>query len=111
MLDTPVTYDNDTVADTGRSGGAPLDGRNIQLAERLDEPEARNLVVGESVSGDNRSLLRGEPDRLGLGDQVTNCENESVRADHRPVADALGSQDRGREGLVRDLRMHEHDRP
>ncbi len=52
--------------------------RDIQSAERLDEPEAGLLVIGEDVAGHRAAIGRGEPDRLGFGDQIADGQDKTV---------------------------------
>ena len=85
-------------------------GATSEMTERQDESKAGDLVVSESMSGNHRSVVCREPDRFGLGDEVTHGEHEPVGPDDRSVADALGAQDRGGERLVRNFCMHQDDR-
>ncbi len=56
-----------------------------------------------------RGRRGGEPDRLGLGDQVADGEDEAVVADDDAVAGALGTEDRRGEGIFRNARLQSHD--
>ena len=87
-----VADDVHLVAGSHRGGRAAFEQRRAQIAQRLHQPEAARLVVGERMAGDDYAGVGGEPDRLRLGDQVAYGEHESVLADHHAVAQAFGTE-------------------
>ena len=87
-----------------------LHGRNIQPSQRQHETKARHLVVSERMAGNDRPVMGRQPDRFCFGDQVTNCEHQAIGADDDSVSHALCAEHRGREGFIRDLRVHLHHR-
>ncbi len=61
-------------------------------AERLHQAEAGLLVVAEHMTGRDAAVAEGQPDLLGLGDQIADRENDAVVADEDAVAGALGTE-------------------
>ncbi len=55
-------------------------------------------------------VIEMQPDRLGLGDQITDGENHAVLADQHPIARALGAERLGGEGVAWDDRVQSHHR-
>src|SRR5437762_13683351 len=56
------------------------------------------------------AVIRGEPDRLGLGDQVANSENQPVIADNHAAACTLGPEHRRGECVLGNFGAKRHDR-
>src|SRR6516164_4472777 len=81
-----------------------IDRRNVQFAQGLDETEAGLLVVGEDMTRYGTATGGGEPDRLGLGDEIADGQDEAVLADQYTAAGAFGAERPGREGVLRNRR-------
>src|SRR5579871_6813851 len=56
-------------------------GRNIQAAERLNQPETRRGVVAHGVAGHDHPVIGGQPDGARFSDQVADRQHQSVRID------------------------------
>ena len=102
--------DHDLLVERDHGGVAERQGRQIELRERLHQPEAGRLVVAEHVARHHAAVIEMQPDRLGLGDQVPDGEHHAVLADQHAVAGALGAERLGRERVARDDRMQPHHR-
>jgi hypothetical protein len=105
-----VPGNDDVLADAAGGGGPARERPHGELAERLHQAEARRLVVAERKRRHHHALVRGEPDRARLGDEVADGEDESVVPDHHAVADALRAEDLGGEGVLWDLGAKLHHR-
>jgi hypothetical protein len=101
-LDGPVhaVGEHDGIADPGLCRVAEIQRREPKMAKRLDEPEAGLLVVGERVRRDETPVLAGQPDFLGLGDQIADGEHQAILADDHAAALAAGAEHRGGEGVI-----------
>ena len=55
------------------------------------------------MAGNDASIMRREPDLVGLGDQVSDGEDKSVLADHDAAALAQGAEASGGEGIFGHL--------
>ena len=76
----------------GRGGRAAHgEHRQVELAERLHQAKTGLLIVGKHMAGNRLALVRGEPDRLGLHDEIANRQGH-VFADHDRIAAALRAQ-------------------
>ena len=62
------------------------------------------------MPGYDRTVIRGEPDRLGLGNQVADGDNQPVIADDDAAARALGAEYRRGERVLRNFGAQRHDR-
>jgi hypothetical protein len=98
--------DVDAVADRQRCGRTALQRRAAQPTQGQHQPEARDLVVGQRVALDGAAVVRGEPDRGRFGDQVADRQHQLavIDKDDDAVADALGAEDAGGEGVSESRR-------
>jgi hypothetical protein len=62
------------------------------------------------MAGNGAAVVRRQPHFLGLGDQVSDGQHETVGADHDTLAHALGPERIGRKGIGRNRRAQGHDR-
>jgi hypothetical protein len=60
--------------------------------------------MGEDMPWDGAAARRGEPDRLGFGDEVADRQNQPVLADQNTAAGALPAERAGGESVLRDRR-------
>ena len=109
MREAAAAGDDHRVAGRRARRGAELERGHAEPAERLDQAEAARLIVADHVRLRGRAAVGGEPDGLGLGDQIADRQHQPVRADHDAVAGARGAEDRGGERVVRDLRAQAQD--
>jgi hypothetical protein len=109
MRSPAVPGDHHLVADLAGGGGAALERRQLEAPERLHQPEAARLVVGERETRDGGAVVGRQPYRVRLGDQVADGEHEPV-ADHDAVAGALGAEDLRGESVLRHLGAQQHHR-
>ncbi len=105
-----LTDDDHAVAGLDARGRPAFERRQAELAERLDQPESGDEIVGERMAGNDRAVVAGEPDGLGLGDEIADREHEAVVADDDAIARPLGAEDRRGEGVLRYLRAQRHHR-
>ena len=98
--------DHDALADRRGARLADLERRHVELGQRLHQTEAGLLVVAEHMAGHRAAVVEREPDRLGLGDQIADGQNEAVAANEDAVAGALGAERLRREGVGRNDRAH-----
>src|SRR6267142_5186135 len=74
----------------------------VELGQRLHQAEAGLLVVAEHMPRDGAAVTQAEPDRLGLGDEIADGQDQTVLADENPVAGPLGAERLGAEGIARN---------
>src|SRR5580704_13841236 len=55
------------------------------------------------------AAFRGEPHRLGFGDQIADRQHQSILADQDPAAGAFGAERPGGEGILRHGRAQAED--
>src|SRR4030095_222735 len=63
------------------------------------------------MPGDHRAVDPREPDGLGFSDQIADREQQTVLADEHGIASAVGTEDRSRKGVLRNLGAQSYDRP
>src|SRR5437764_9036073 len=105
---------DDAVASPDPRFGAKLHRRHRKPPERLDQTESGLLVIGQHMPRDSPADARGEPDGLGLGDQIADRQDEAVLADQDAAAGPLGTQGPGGKSVFRDSGMkpqHGPERP
>ena len=61
------------------------------------------------MAGDDAPVLVGQPDFLGLGDEIADGQHQPVLADDDAAAFAQRAQCRRGEGIVGDRGAHGHD--
>ena len=83
---------------------ATIDGNSY------NEPVTMFLYWQNRVTGQRRAIRQGDPDRIGLGDQVTDGENQTVLADNDTAAGAFGAQHLGGVAVIGDIGAHSDDR-
>ncbi len=89
---------------------AEIDRLEVQASQRLDETKAGLLIIGEDMAWDGAAAHRGQPNRLGLGDQVADRQDQTVPADQYTAAGALGAERPGAEGVLRHRCPQAEDR-
>src|ERR1700740_1230095 len=62
------------------------------------------------MAGYGTAALRGEPNRLGLGDEIANRQNETISADQDTAAGTFDAQRPGGESVLRNLCPQADDR-
>jgi hypothetical protein len=82
---------HDGIAHFGRLRLAHRQRRQFEPRQRLDQPEAGLLIVGQAVTGDRAAIRKMQPDRFRLGDEITDGEHHAL-ADEDAVAGPLGAQ-------------------
>ena len=102
--------DRHRIAELGLARAAELERRAIQVAERLDEAEAGLRIDGKRVSRGDPAFSVGEPDMLGLGDQIPDRQHKAALADDDAAAGALLAQRLSGEGVFRNWSLHRDDR-
>ena len=100
--------DHDALADRDRAGIADRQRRQVETGQRLDQPETCRLVIGQHGAGHVAAVDQREPDRLRLGDEIADGQNQPVGTDQHAIAGALGAQRVGGEGIRRDDGAHAH---
>jgi hypothetical protein len=100
----------DLAADRGRRAATARQRGCVERAERQHQAEPGDLVIRERMRGHGDARAVREPYAARFGDEVADRQHEPVGADHDAVADALGAEDARGESLVRNLRVHQHDR-
>ena len=100
---------DDEVAHLQRGRGAELERGHAEAAERLHEAEPGFEVVAQRMAREHAAVARREPDRVRLGDQVADGDDEAARADEDAVPGPLRPQDAGGERVLRDGRAQAHD--
>ena len=98
------------VADIGLPGVAELDRRQAERRQRLHQAEAGLLIVGQRMRGNHSAVLVGQPDFLGLGDQIADGEHHAILADEDAIAGPFGAKRLRRKGIGGDDGMDGHDR-
>jgi hypothetical protein len=90
---------------TWRNGrcAASRDRAHSQRREREHEAKPGREVVRDGMPRDNGAVVRGEPDRLGLGDEVADRQHQAVVADHDTASRSFGAQDWRGERVVRNV--------
>src|SRR6516164_8576618 len=96
MLASARAGDHDGIAHFGRLRLADRQRGQLDARQRLDQPEAGLLVVGQDVTGNRAAVREVQPDRFRLGDEVSDGEHHAL-ADQDAVAGALGAQRLGGE--------------
>ena len=102
--------DDRLVAGADPPAAADLDRRHRQAPERLHQPEPGLLVVAEHRRRHRAADAGGQPDRLGLGDQITDGQHQPVAADQDGAAGALGAERPGGERVLRNRRLQPQHR-
>ena len=85
-------------------------GASLSGCSGSTSPMSGGEVECERVSRHDAAVVRRDPDRFGLRDQVADGDDQAVVADHDAVALALGPQDRRGERIVGDAGRKAHDR-
>ena len=102
--------DRHGIAELGLARAAELERRAIEVAQRLDEAEAGLRIDGERVSRGDPALSVGEPDVLGLGDQIADRQHKAALADDDAAAGALLAERLGGESVLRNCGLNGNDR-
>ncbi len=110
MLGAAMAGHDDVLADAHGGDAAALDGAHAELAERMDQAQARGLVVGERKAAHHMALVRGEPDRARLGDEIADGEDQAIVADDDATAGAQRAEDLRGEGVFGDFGPQADDR-
>ena len=103
-----VADDDDFGAGSDGGGRAPLKRSHAERTERQYQAKTGALVVGERVPLHYGAAVRGEPNRLGFGNEVADCQDQAVFPYHHAIAGAFGSQNRGGERVFRDFGAQQH---
>ena len=93
--------DHDALADRGRGRLADLERRHVELGERLHQSESGFLVIAQHVTRHRAAVVECDPDRIRLGDQITDRQDEAVAANEDAIAGALGAERFRGEGVRR----------
>ena len=86
------------IGSAGRAAPAPAPGRSRSPGRKPS-----------TWPGHDAAVAQGEPDLLGLGDQIADGEHDAVFADQHAVAGALGAERLGGEGVGRHDRADADD--
>ena len=70
-----IPRDDDRSAFGQIPGSSQQHGRQAEGAQGLYQAESRCLVVSDDMCGDSLSLVGGQPDFVGLGDEIADGEN------------------------------------
>ena len=89
---------------------AEIDRWGVQSPQGLDETEAGFLIVGKHMAGNSATLRGSKPDRLRLGNQIADCQNQTIPTDQDPAARAFGAERPGGERVLGDHRPQAQNR-
>ncbi len=98
------------VAGADPHAGPQFERLHVQSAERLDETEAGFLIIGEDMPGHGAAGRGGEPNGLGLGDQIADRQDETVAADQDAATGTLGAERPGGKSILRNGCPHSEHR-
>jgi len=70
--------------------------RHVDFCKSLHQSEPCDLIKGKHMTWDNAAIGQGDPNSFRLGDQITDGQNQSIRANHRAIAGTLRPKDFGR---------------
>ena len=82
-LPAAAAGDDHALADPDPRRAAERQRRQVEPAQRLDQAEAGLLVIGQRMARDGAAVIGVDPDRLGLGDEIADGEDQPVVADRR----------------------------
>ena len=85
MRHPALAGDDHGIADPARGGAAELQRRRAEPAERLDEAEPGRLIVADHVGGRRGAGERGHPERLRLGDQIADRQDQPALSITTPL--------------------------
>ena len=92
---------DDALADRSRRRLPEFERRHVELGERLHQAEAGFLIVAEHVAGHRTPVAQRQPDRVRLGDQIADGQDEAIAANDDAVTGALGAERFRRERVRR----------
>ena len=98
------------IAELRLARSSELERRTIERAQRLHQAEAGLAIDRERVSGGDAAFGVGEPDALGLHDQIADRQHQTALADDDAAARPLLAQRLGGESVLGNRRLHRDDR-
>ena len=106
----PDAFTADTLG-TERAGNGVLigaDGLVLTIGYLVTEADTiwLTLIDGRKVPGTVLAYDQGEPDRVGLGDEIADRQHQPVGADQNAIAGALGAERVRGEGVGRNDGAH-----
>ena len=98
------------IADIEFGRTAALKVGDGELAQGLDQAKAGCVVVGQRMPRHDRAAIGGEPDLRCLVDEVADSEDKTILTDGRAITGPLGTERRGRVGVLGNFGANEDDR-
>ena len=74
-----------------------------QIVQGLHQAETAFLVIRQRVARNSLTVIGGDPDRLGLGDEIADRRNQPGALDHHTTAGPFGAKRVGGERVRRDV--------
>ena len=96
-----TTPDHDLIARLQMTGIAQGQHRHPQGFERLHQTETALIIVSEHMGLHDPTLVGGQPDFFGLGNQVADGDDEAIIPNDNALARPLRAERLGGEGIVR----------